>query len=179
MLLLTPTGFLPHCWHIPNGGVPLGAGVWARRYGVVPADATPGAVVHELGHLLFDWPDLTWDFQFEQECLMARGAFARHGLDPAPPCAPLLVDAGWRDTVPLGAGLTAGGLGPEQVAAVEWLGRPCLVERRECALLVYETGSGAAPRILGRVALAAGDLARSVLGLVAPLLRRERPPSRP
>ena len=179
VLLATPEGFVPHTWHVPNGGVAVGAKMWVRRYSVAPVSAPLGTVVHELGHLLFDWPDLTWERRFAQECLMARGASGERALDPAPPCAPLLVEAGWRDPVPLTRGLTVGSLGPERVGAMEWGRWSVLVEIRDhgggARLLMYcqpREDRQASPRICARIPLTGSDLARSVLGLLAVHLRR-------
>ncbi|MFV8754475.1 hypothetical protein ACNOYE_28335 [Nannocystaceae bacterium ST9] len=85
LIVVVPPGFRPHCWHLPGG-------VRRLAFAILPSDATLGAIVHELGHLLFDWPDLERDSGLGNECLMARGALLP---EPAPPCAVLRLRAGW------------------------------------------------------------------------------------
>lgn len=93
LIVVVPPGFRPHCWHLPGGGLRLDqSGAVVHRYALLPADATLGAIVHELGHLLFDWPDLQRDSGLGNECLMAHGALLP---EPAPPCAVLRLRAGW------------------------------------------------------------------------------------
>jgi hypothetical protein len=93
VVLVAPQGFHPHVWQPRDGGVSFGAGRWLRRYALIP-DASPlGHIAHELGHLLYDWPDLHLVPGLGQGCLMARGAERAAG--PAAPCAALRVAAGW------------------------------------------------------------------------------------
>ncbi len=168
--------FRPHAWHLAGGGHALGGGVWCRRYAVLPARSPLGTLAHELAHLLLGWPDLAWEPSLGEDCLMARGAARTGGLDPAPPCAPLLVAAGWRDALPLERGVPVAGLAGSAVGTLSWQGREMTVEHRNSdagpRLLLYRPGPTGQPRLVGRVPLAPGDGERSVLGIVAPALRR-------
>ncbi len=177
LALAVPAGFRPHAWHLPNGGRRV-AGVWCRRYAVLPAEAPLGSAVHELAHLLLDWPDLAWDPAFAGECLMARGGLRDGGRDPSPPCAPLLLDAGWRDPLPLERRVSLGQLAGTAVGVVRWGGRDLAVELRrhggEPRLLLYRSrGSGRtlSPRLVARLPLAGAGRDPSVLGWIAPALR--------
>ena len=91
--LILPLTMRPHVWTPRNGGVALGGGAWCRRFMVLPAEAPLGTVAHELGHLLFDWPDGQTGHPGAEDCLMARGARTGGGQDPAPPSAPLRAQA--------------------------------------------------------------------------------------
>lgn len=82
----------PHAWRIAGGGVAVAPGRWVRRYAALPEGAPLGTWVHELAHLLLDWPDLPGS-----DCLMGRGALRGGGADPAPPAASLVAAAGWRE----------------------------------------------------------------------------------
>lgn len=170
VLLVTGGEFLPHTWHVPDGGMPIGRGMWVRRYAAVPADAALGVVLHELGHLAFDWPDLQWPRDAETECLMARGATGSRAADPAPPCAPLLVRAGWRDPVPVTREMTVADLQGGVIGAIDWSGLRVLVEAGEDRLLMSTREP--VPRMLARVSLMPADAGRPLLSLVAPRLRR-------
>lgn len=79
----------------------------SRVYGylTVPEDALIGVCCHELGHLLFSWPDL-YDTDFTSEgignwCLMAGGSWngpaagAKQGEVPAHPSAWCKATQGW------------------------------------------------------------------------------------
>ena len=93
IVIVTPKGFHPHVWQPREGGVALRLGRWVRRYAVLPSESPLGHVAHELGHLLFGWPDLDTVRGLGDGCLMARGAERAGG--PAPPCAALRAAAGW------------------------------------------------------------------------------------
>ncbi len=92
LVVVAPPGFRPHCWRLPEASRRLDQRGGVDRYALLPSDATLGAIAHELGHLLFDWPDLERDSGLANECLMARGALLP---EPAPPNALLRLRAGW------------------------------------------------------------------------------------
>jgi hypothetical protein len=171
LLIVTPDRFLPHAWHMPNGGVAVGDAGWIRDYAVVTVGGTFGALVHELGHLAFRWPDVGWPLESEMECLMARGATGVRAEDPALPCAALLVRQGWREPVPIGRRLTVDELAGEGgVGEIEWQGTPLLVEARPGRLLLMTTDR--VPRLLSYVRVQDGKGGNSVLGVLARSLRR-------
>ena len=68
-------------------------------YLTVPEDAKTGVCAHELGHLLFGWPDL-YDTDYSSNgvgnwCLMAGGSWNAGGDRPAHPSAWCKVQQGW------------------------------------------------------------------------------------
>src|SRR3954447_6643090 len=68
-------------------------------YLTVPEDALTGVCAHELGHLLFGWPDL-YDTDGSSEgvgswCLMGSGSWNGGGNTPGHPCCFLKVDQAW------------------------------------------------------------------------------------
>lgn len=72
-------------------------------YLTVPEDCSLGVCAHELGHLLFGFPDL-YDTDYTSEgigdwCLMASGSWNNKGLTPAHPCGWCKAQQGWVDTV--------------------------------------------------------------------------------
>ena len=158
VLVVVPPGigFAPHTWRLRGGGAHLGGRRWLRRYAIVPGDAAVGAFAHELGHLLFGWPDLPR--RVGADCLMALGG---HRSDPPPPCAPLRVAAGWVTAAPVTAATRVDDLPAGAVAG--WT--DLLIERRDDALLVFRSRP---VRLLRRVRVEAGDGARPLLALVAP-----------
>ncbi len=156
LVVVVPSGSLrPHCWHLPH---PHRRGVRVQRYAILPADATLGAVAHELGHLLFDWPDLATDSGLGSECLMARGALLP---EPAPPCAVLRLRAGWMPP-----------LAPERamrVADLE-LGEAVkigerVIERRRNPDRLLVLLDRARPILLRRIELRREDLERPLLAV--------------
>jgi len=71
-------------------------------YLTVPEDGRLGVWAHELGHLLFQWPDL-YDTDYSSSglggwCLMAGGSWNNGGNTPALPCAWCRMAQGWTDT---------------------------------------------------------------------------------
>jgi M6 family metalloprotease-like protein len=169
VLMVTPDDFLPHTWHLAGGGVPLGSSVWARRYSIAPASAALGTLVHELGHLALEWPDLPWPLDGERECLMARGATGAGAHEPAAPCAPLRLRAGWREPYQLTRTLAVRDLDEGEIASIALNGRTLLVEQRPGRLLICTTDP--VPRLIARIALTPDDADRSLLGVVSPRLR--------
>ncbi len=152
------TGFVAHTWRLLRGGVHLGGRRWARRYAVVPEDAPMGTVAHELGHLLLGWPDL--DRRIGADCLMAMGGHRGGGADPAPPCAPLRLSAGWVSPLPVQAGTRLRDLQPGGVGT--W--GEMVFERRGGSLLAFRTDP---PRLLARISIADGDESRPLLAVLA------------
>ena len=87
-------------WSHKGGIVPVEInGVTVSNYFLGPEDGKIGVMCHELGHLLFKWPDLydtdrssqgtgKWD-------LMAKGTWNDGGRTPAHPAAWCKVKAGW------------------------------------------------------------------------------------
>lgn len=178
-LISVEAAIKPHTWHLPNGGKLVGDGVWARRYAIMPHNASLGAIAHELGHVLFDWPDLAWEKSLGEECLMAHGAWRENSHNPAPPCAPLLWQTGWRDTLPVDGDTRVCQLSAQYIGRLSWNGQQVLVERRDDQysprLLVYSyKGAGRMlyPKLHGRVLVSDKDNDQLLLGLIAPLLRK-------
>ena len=70
-------------------------------YLTVPEDGKVGVWAHELGHLLFQWPDL-YDTDYSSSglgnwCVMAGGSWNNGGNTPALPCAWCKMSQGWVD----------------------------------------------------------------------------------
>jgi immune inhibitor A len=92
-----------HKWVFPSVFNADGTHVYA--YLTVPEDCKLGVCAHELGHLLFGFPDL-YDDDYTSEgigewCLMAGGSWNNGGLTPAHPCAWCKSDQNWVTTVNL------------------------------------------------------------------------------
>ncbi|MEW5926890.1 MAG: M6 family metalloprotease domain-containing protein [Gemmatimonadota bacterium] len=87
-----------HKWVLANGEYNAdGTRIYA--YLTVPEDARIGVCCHELGHLLFGWPDL-YDTDSSSEglgnwCLMAGGSWNGNGDCPAHPSAWCKAQQGW------------------------------------------------------------------------------------
>jgi immune inhibitor A len=91
-----------HKWVFAGGEYVTDA---TRVYGylTVPEDSKIGVCCHELGHLLFGWPDL-YDIDDSSSglgdwCLMAGGSWNGDGDVPAHPSAWCKVTQGWVDVV--------------------------------------------------------------------------------
>jgi immune inhibitor A len=72
-------------------------------YLTIPEDGKLGVCAHELGHLLFGWPDL-YDTDYSSNgignwCLMAGGSWNGKGDRPAHPSAWCKANQGWVDVV--------------------------------------------------------------------------------
>ncbi|MEW2120108.1 M6 family metalloprotease domain-containing protein [Streptomyces sp. NPDC005474] len=92
-----PGDIWSHKWTLPNAQNADGARIFA--YLTIPEDAKIGVCAHELGHLLFGFPDL-YDIDGTSEgignwCLMAAGSWGDKGDRPAHPSAWCKVDQGW------------------------------------------------------------------------------------
>ncbi len=91
-----------HKWVLANGEYNAdGTKIFA--YLTVPEDARIGVCCHELGHLLFGWPDL-YDTDYSSEglgnwCLMAGGSWNGNGDRPAHPSAWCKAQQGWVSVV--------------------------------------------------------------------------------
>jgi immune inhibitor A len=87
-----------HKWVLP--GSPFDAdGTKIYAYLTVPEDSKIGVCCHELGHLLFGFPDL-YDTDYSSEgvgnwCLMGGGSWNGNGEIPAHPSAWCKVNQGW------------------------------------------------------------------------------------
>lgn len=142
-VVCAPAVFEAHTWRFPSGGAHLGGSRWARRYALLPENAPLGTVAHELGHLLFGWPDFGGSTQLGARCLMALGGLNEAGREPAPPCAPLCVREGWRALVELDARTPLSALGESRVGVFEHDQTRWMLELRpaagETTLLVHRT----------------------------------------
>ncbi len=159
-------GYAPHTWRLRSGGFHLGGRRWARRYAVVPAGASLGTYAHELGHLLFGWPDADRRSRVGAECLMGSGGHHPPGGQPAPPCAPLRVSAGWVAPEPASRATTPADLAGRAVyRAAGRNGDALLVERRPGGP-VLAFADGMPPRLVARIPLRDGDADRPLLALL-------------
>ena len=95
---LNPNDIWSHKWVL--SGSPLNAdGTKIFAYLTVPEDARIGVCAHELGHLVFGFPDL-YDTDSSGEgvgnwCLMGGGSWNNHGDTPAHPSAWCKANQGW------------------------------------------------------------------------------------
>jgi immune inhibitor A len=98
-----------HKWVLPGNGITAADGTRVYAYLTVPEDARLGVCAHELGHLLFGWPDL-YDLDYSSEgignwCLMSGGSWngstvgALQGDIPAHPSAWCKATQGWVNVV--------------------------------------------------------------------------------
>jgi len=86
-----------HKWVLPNVFSTDHTNLYA--YLTVPEDCKLGVCAHELGHLLFGFPDL-YDTDYTSEgvgnwCLMGGGSWNDRGNTPAHPCAWCKMQQGW------------------------------------------------------------------------------------
>ncbi len=91
-----------HKW-VLSGGAYNADGTKIYAYLTVPEDSRIGVCCHELGHLIFGWPDL-YDTDYSSEglgnwCLMAGGSWNGGGDIPAHPSAWCKVNQGWVSVV--------------------------------------------------------------------------------
>ncbi len=90
-----------HKWVLPAERAVDGTRVFG--YLTIPEDAKIGVCAHELGHLLFGWPDL-YDTDYTSAgvgdwCLMAAGSWGLGGDRPVHPSAWCKLTQGWVDVV--------------------------------------------------------------------------------
>ncbi len=192
LVIVSPGRFKPHTWHIPNGGKPIRpeeerrieCKAMCRRYTLVPEKTNLGMLAHELGHLLFSWPDLKWPRAYAKECLMAEGASNDSGDNPAEPCAPLLHRQGWRDELAIERNTPVHALNRNNIGVLDRDGKKYIVEYRDESgidakirqekprLLVYKLEAGGYPKIIAIKHIERHTAERKLLGVVAPFLRR-------
>jgi immune inhibitor A len=94
---LNPGDIWSHKWTLPSAFSADGKQIFA--YLTIPEDARIGVCAHELGHLLFGFPDL-YDTDDTSEgignwCLMAGGSWNGNGDTPAHPSAWCKAQQGW------------------------------------------------------------------------------------
>ncbi len=92
-----PEDIWSHKWVLPQARAVDGTNVYG--YLTIPEDARLGVCAHELGHLLFGWPDL-YDTDYSSEgvgewCLMAAGSWGLGGDRPVHPSAWCKVTQSW------------------------------------------------------------------------------------
>jgi immune inhibitor A len=97
-----PNHIWSHKW-VLSGGAFDADGTKIFGYLTIPEDSRIGVCAHELGHLLFGWPDL-YDTDGSSEglgdwCLMAGGSWNANGDIPAHPSAWCKADQGWVSVV--------------------------------------------------------------------------------
>ena len=91
-----------HKWNIAGGAMNID-GTKVYSYLTVPEDSKIGVCCHELGHLLFGFPDL-YDTDYTSEgignwCLMAGGSWGGGGNTPVHPSAWCKVNQGWASVI--------------------------------------------------------------------------------
>jgi len=99
----SPNDIWSHKWVLDGGAYTTDGATKIYGYLTVPEDCLLGVCAHELGHLLFGFPDL-YDTDGSSEgignwCLMAAGSWNNGGLTPAHPSAWCKCQQGWVTTV--------------------------------------------------------------------------------
>jgi len=97
----TATDIWSHKWVLPAERVVDSTRIFA--YLTIPEDAKLGVTAHEIGHLVFGWPDL-YDTDNTSEgignwCLMASGSWGLGGERPVHPSAWCKSTQGWIEVV--------------------------------------------------------------------------------
>ncbi len=87
------TGLWPHAWDFGENEQYNANGVVFSRYQISPIYDAPkiGVIVHENGHMLFDWPDLYGPMGLGSYCVMSQ----QHSTNPQWPNPYLRELAGW------------------------------------------------------------------------------------
>ena len=90
-----------HKWVLQGQPYESDRGKRIYSYLTVPEDCKLGVCAHELGHLLFGFPDL-YDADYSSEgvgdwCLMGGGSWNNNGLTPAHPSSWCKCNQGWVD----------------------------------------------------------------------------------
>ena len=98
----SPRDIWSHKWVLPTEPYPADS-VKIYAYLTVPEDCKIGVCAHEIGHLLFGWPDL-YDTDYSSSglgdwCLMAGGSWNGTGDIPAHPSAWCKANQGWVSVV--------------------------------------------------------------------------------
>lgn len=96
------TDIWSHKWVLPNGPYHADA-TKIFAYLTVPEDCKLGVCAHELGHLLFGFPDL-YDTDYSSEgignwCLMSGGSWNGNGDTPAHPSAWCKINQNWAPAI--------------------------------------------------------------------------------
>ena len=95
-----------HKWNMTLK-IPLTSITHAFSYQTVPEDARLGVIAHEIGHLIFGWPDL-YDAEpngirktegLGSWCLMAAGSWNNRGNTPGFPCGWCRHVQGWTNSI--------------------------------------------------------------------------------
>lgn len=99
----SPGDIWSHKWVFQGNPYVADSGTRIYGYLTVPEDCLLGVCAHELGHLLFGFPDL-YDVDYSSEgignwCLMAGGSWNNGGLTPAHPSAWCKALQNWVTTV--------------------------------------------------------------------------------
>lgn len=153
LLFIGMRGTRPHSWTLPGG----------QPYAAVAEDASKTVIAHELGHLLFGFPDLAFSPDSGAVCLMGRLPKCAIDEPPPEPCAALQVERGWQDAAPLVAGLDPALLA--QNRAYGWAG--LVVTRQRDRLLAFSRGGRRQPHIALRHAIDIAPQSRCALALIS------------
>jgi immune inhibitor A len=95
-----------HKWNMTSR-IPVTPNTYSYLYQTVPEDARLGVIAHEIGHLVFGWPDL-YDAEpngirvtegLGSWCLMAAGSWNNNGNTPGFPCAWCRHVQGWTNSI--------------------------------------------------------------------------------
>jgi immune inhibitor A len=97
-----PNDIWSHKWLLQGGPHVSDRGTKVYSYLTVPENCRLGVCAHELGHLLFGFPDL-YDADYSSEgvgdwCLMGGGSWNNGGLTPAHPSSWCKCHQGWVKT---------------------------------------------------------------------------------